>query len=145
MDAALKQLGCSVSLTDYYVWKDATQNIRDLLAVHIDDVLYVADPLFHAEVIEKIKSRYVIGTVEEGHFTFTGWDFSQTSAGIKLTQRSFTDKLGKATLADARRADRVLRNLRDLPQSILFSDLGEVKDLSLECWGDSSYGKFIPG
>ena len=203
LDRALKSLGCKVSLTDnsYYTWKDSAGNIKGLLCVHIDDILFCGEPTFHTAVIEQIKKNYVIGAVEEEHFTFTGWDLKQDKTGISLTQTSFVEKidlskfekiktlqlnkdvvmpdfyqsmyrslvgmigwctsvsrpdkaasatmfsmkLGKATLTDARSALRVLKHIKESPQTIKFSNLGNIQDVKIVSWGDSSYGKFIPG
>ena len=203
LDKYLKALGCKVSLTDnsYYVWKDSKEVVRGLLAVHIDDILYVGDQIFHSVVIDQVKSKYVIGSVEENDFTFTGWDLRQDNSGIELCQKSFVDKidldkfekfkslgidkdtvmpdvyqkmfrslvgmigwctsvsrpdkaahatmlsmkLGKASLADARLGMRVLKNIKESPQTIKFSNLGNLQEVRLVAWGDSSYGKFIPG
>ena len=54
-------------------------------------------------------------------------------------------KLGKATVGDAKLALRVIKNLRDSPQVIKFSNLGNIQDCKIVSWADSSYGKSEPG
>ena len=90
-DRAMKALGCEQSLVDsaLYVWKDRQGNVAGRAGVHVDDVLYAGTPEFHDKVINKILSQYVIGRVETGEFTFTGWTLSQTKESIKLTQEHF--------------------------------------------------------
>ena len=203
LDKALKGLGCKVSLVDnsFYTWSDSKDRVLGILAVHIDDILFAGSAVFHREVIGKIKSRYVIGSEEEEHFTFTGWDLKQCKDFIELTQTSFTEridlnkykpllaagpandlvmpelfqklyrsmigtigwctqvsrpdkaahatllsmKLGKASYADAKAAYRVIKNMKESPQTIRFSNLGNLQDIKIVSWSDSSYGKFIPG
>ena len=64
-----------------------------IVCTHIDDLLYSGTDKFHKNVIEKVKQRYVIGSVEDTAMTFTGWQLKQTEEGIRLSQETYPRRL----------------------------------------------------
>ena len=93
-DRAMKELGCESVLCDnaMYVYK-MKGKIVGLAGVHVDDVLFCGEDIFHQMVINKLLSKYVIGRVDIEDFCFTGWSLTQDQSGIELTQKHFLDQV----------------------------------------------------
>ena len=91
---AMKELGCEVIRCDsaMYVFK-IDGEIVGLAGVHVDDVLFCGEPVFHRMVIDKLINKYVIGSIEISDFTFTGWSLVQDQHGIKLSQKQFLQQV----------------------------------------------------
>ena len=60
---------------------------------HVDDFLYGGTDQFHQKVIKPVKEKYVIGACEDTLFSFTGWNLSQDSEGITVTQKDYLSEL----------------------------------------------------
>ena len=86
----LISLGCEQSSMDKAIFymKDKGELIG-IVCTHIDDLLYSGTDKFHRNVIEKVKQKYVIGSVEDTAMTFTGWQLKQTEEGIRLSQETY--------------------------------------------------------
>ena len=70
-----------------------------------------------------------------------GW-VSQVSRPDRAAHQVYLSiNLGKATFGDAKQALRIIRNVKDSPQTIKFSNLGNLSEAKLLCWSDSSFGK----
>ena len=93
-DRAMKELGCESILCDnaMYVFK-MKGKIVGLAGVHVDDVLFCGEDIFHQMVINKLLSKYVIGKIDIEDFCFTGWSLTQDQSGIELTQKHFLDQV----------------------------------------------------
>ena len=95
LDETLLSLGCVRSKHDkaVYLFKSESGELLGFLAVHVDDVAFAGEEVFHNQIITAILRKFVIGRVEEEMFTFTGWRLVQQVGKITLTQDAFVDKL----------------------------------------------------
>ena len=67
--------------------------LQGIIACHIDDFLYSGSESFHKNIIDKVKKKYVIGTIEDTVLTFTGWNLKQDNSGIELSQHNYLDNI----------------------------------------------------
>ena len=191
---AMEALGCKSTMIDpaMFVFHRG-EEVIGVAGVHVDDVLFCGEPDFHDKVIDRLIKDYVVGSVETGDFTFTGWTLSQSEDGIRLSQSHFikqvqmdkfekfsgiragdrevledqglyrsivgtiqwlcqvsrpdkayqgvalASKLGNACREDARTAHKVLKNMIEEPETIMFPAL--QGGVCIRVYTDSSWGK----
>ena len=76
-----------------YMFFDENGQLAGLLGTHVDDIIFAGTEQFHNRVIVSIRAKYKIGSEEIRAFCFTGWNLTQTSAGIVLTQADYLSKV----------------------------------------------------
>ena len=117
LDEDLKALGMQRSHYDKGLYFYVENNVvTGFIAVHVDDLLIIGPPSMYKDVIKPIKAKYVIGSHDEGAFTFTGWTLRQTEAGISLSQDPYLEKTDLESFDHFRRyvlSDKELLNESD--------------------------------
>ena len=71
-----------------------------------------------------------------------GWVSQVTRPDLSWMYIHLSTKSGKATVEDARKAERVVRSVPERSQTIRFSNLWNIKNASIYGAADSSWGKF---
>ena len=93
LDEDLRKLGMTRSHFDRGLYMYYENNILvGLIAVHVDDILISGPLSMYNKIIEPLKSKYVIGSEDQGYFTFTGWNLHQDRDGIMLSQEDYMEK-----------------------------------------------------
>jgi hypothetical protein len=94
VEAELVRLGAKRSQVDpalFYVEQDG--EIIGALATHIDDFMHCGNAAFDVEVMDKLRKRFVPGKLEEGSFSYVGFDIKQSKNGIMLDQSHYMQDL----------------------------------------------------
>ena len=86
--------GCEISSVDpsMFVFKE-DGILRGILISHIDDFLHAGDSVFDSKVMVPLRSRFVAGKVESGHFKYVGLSISQSSQGISVDLDDYIDSI----------------------------------------------------
>ena len=90
----LFQLGMKQSQRESCLFYFQKENkLHGFLIIHVDDVLSAGSKEF-LPVIEKLRSKYTFGKVEQGTFVYTGLNIHQTQdKELFVNQNDFVDKL----------------------------------------------------
>ena len=70
-----------------------------------------------------------------------GWMSQVTRPDLSWMNVHLSTKSGKATVEDARKAERVVRKILKSKQTIRFSNLGNIENVNIYGAADSSWGK----
>ena len=62
-----------------------------LVVCHVDDFVYGGNELFHTNVVEKLRSIFIVGTEQSRCFKFLGIDIDCTDDVIKLSMQTYTN------------------------------------------------------
>ena len=90
----LKGLGCEQSCYDPALFFFRKNNrVIGFLISHIDDFLHAGEADFEAEVMNKLRERFVAGKLENKNFQYVGFHMAQTKEGIMLDQANYLDNL----------------------------------------------------
>ena len=93
LDEDLKKLGMTRSHFDKGLYMYYENNVLvGLIAVHVDDILISGPLTMYNKIVGPLKNKYVIGSEDQGYFTFTGWNLLQTKDGITLSQEDYMEK-----------------------------------------------------
>ena len=76
----------------YYI-KDKKGQLKGILLVHVDDMIYAGLPEFDKTIMEPIMSKYTISAEEVSSFCFTGWNLTQNQDGIVMDQKDYMKNL----------------------------------------------------
>ena len=99
----LKSLGCKHSVCDpalFYFENDS--KLSGVLVSHIDDFLHAGDAVFEAEVMNKLRQRFVAGKLMHSTFPYIGFQITQTEEGIVLDQSKYVNEMNVPVLAPNR-------------------------------------------
>ena len=107
----LREMNCSMSIYDeaLFYWKDKSDKLGGILALHVDDFLVCGSIEFDEIVILNIKSIFEISKDESDQFTYLGFQIKTHEAGISFHQEQYIDQL---TLLDTRESDMVTKELK---------------------------------
>ena len=107
----LREMNCSMSIYDeaLFYWKDKSNQLGGILALHVDDFLVCGSVEFYEIVIQNIKSIFEISKDESDQFTYLGFQIKSNEAGIDFCQEQYIDQL---TLLDTRESDMVTKELK---------------------------------
>ena len=88
-------LGGKMSKVDpaVFYWYDEEGQLQGVLACHVDDFLWGGDCSFEVEVIEKVRSHFLVGREEMDCFSYVGIEISQASDGIWLSQNKYAAEM----------------------------------------------------
>ena len=90
---AMKQLGCKQSSYDpalFYMQKEG--KLHGIMACHIDDFLHAGDKQFD-DVMGQLRTHFLAGKLEEGHFQYVGFRIEQTHNAIVMDQTDYMRNL----------------------------------------------------
>ena len=89
--ATLTDLGMAQSLHDsclFYYHKN--DKLQGLLLIHVDDYLSAGTSVFQKEIIDKLRKKYIFGTISHHNFYFTGIHIVQDeNMQIMIDQNKF--------------------------------------------------------
>ena len=76
------------------------------MASHIDDFLHTGDESFDKEVMEKLRSKFLAGKLEEGIFKYVGFKINQREDGIAMEQTEYVEDLENIKLSPQRASQK---------------------------------------
>ena len=119
VDDFLLSQGCQRSKHDKatYLLKDHQGNLLGVCCVHVDDLLFAGEKVFHDQIIQKLVQKFVVGRIESELFTFTGWRLHQQDGKISLSQDPYIEKLSAK--------DVELLNLAGQPADLQLPEAGQ--------------------
>lgn len=87
--------GAQMSKVDpaLFYWNDDHGGLRGVLGCHVDDFIWGGDETFEAEVIDAIRTEFIIGREERGSFSFVGMEVSFDEGRIYLDQKRYTEAM----------------------------------------------------
>ena len=77
-----------------------------ILATHVDDFIHCGEVVFE-EVMEKLRNRLIAGKVEEGVFSYVGFDIKQEKDGIVLDQSRYMKELSTEEIKPQRAREKL--------------------------------------
>ena len=84
----------------YYFYHN--DRLSGVLALHVDDILFIGNHHFYTKVINPLRQKFVISKEETTNFTFVGWDLVQTPEAIELNLSTYLNSLDFSTLEPLR-------------------------------------------
>ena len=87
LDLGLFQLKLDNAVFSWY----NNGSLQGLVACHVDDFVYGGNELFHTNVVEKLRSIFIVGTEQSRCFKFLGIDIDCTDDVIKLSMQTYTN------------------------------------------------------
>lgn len=99
----LVKLDCLHSTVDsaLFLYK-INGKLSGMVAMHIDDFLHAGCSQFDENVMNRLRTRFVPGKIEEEAFRYIGFDITQTSEGIEISQDDYVSKLSIPSIAACR-------------------------------------------
>ena len=96
----LQMLGCKKSYYDPSLFSKVDQQVcSGILVSHIDDFLHAGDLSFDESVTKKLCSRFLSGKNVETEFKYTGYQITQSDAGIIMDQNSYIAEIPTVALS----------------------------------------------
>ena len=136
----LTENGASVSFVDpavFYWFED--NELKGVLAVHVDDFIWAGSHEFESKVINRIRSSFLVSTEENGIFKYVGLRLSHGAETIELDQFSYIENILPIVITKARtlQKERLLNQsevsqLRSLVGQILWAANQTRPDISFD-------------
>ena len=126
VDTKFEDQGLTSSCQDsaLYLYKE-NDELKGMIAVHVDDFLHAGDEEFERTIIPRILENLVVGKTEVNNFTYTGFHIEQQENGIKLDQHDYLKSIELPTL-DAKRMKETSSPLEPEETTILRQIMGKV-------------------
>ena len=94
VEEELKAIGfvqCSVDPALFFLNKDG--QLIGIIGTHIDDFIHCGKEGFDEEVMNRLRKRFTPGKLEEGSFTYVGFEIEQHPEGILMSQDNYIEEL----------------------------------------------------
>ena len=87
--------GAQMSKVDpaLFFWNDDHGRLRGVLGCHVDDFIWGGDETFENEIIDTIRTEFIIGREEKGSFSFVGMEVTLCEGRIYLDQHRYTENM----------------------------------------------------
>lgn len=120
-------LGCTQSDLDSALFSKKSKEgyLEGFMVCHIDDFLHAGKSCFDVEVMARLRSRFVAGKLEEGRFTYVGFEIIQTQRGITLDQSEYVREIEVAVVPTGRAVDKT-RELNKKEKTSLRACVGRL-------------------
>ncbi|XP_071821643.1 uncharacterized protein [Apostichopus japonicus] len=100
--------GAAVSSVDPAVFYWFTEELRGILASHVDDFIWAGDDKFERDVIDKIKARLCVGQEEAESFQYIGLHLQSESCYVTLDQHKYAQSLQPVPIRKERAREKEL-------------------------------------
>jgi len=74
--------------------------------MHIDDFFHTGTAEFDTKIMDKLRSRFIPGKVEESNFRYIGFSIEQTDSTVRLRHDDFISKLVAPSISAARSEEK---------------------------------------
>ena len=103
VESVLKNTGCIQSKLNpaLFVYHKYGK-LSGLIIVHVDDFLHAGDEYFQVDVVNKLRTSFAAGAIEESSFRYTGLNIITLNDGITMDQLHYIEKLECIPVSSAR-------------------------------------------
>ena len=109
--------------------------LHGLVACHVDDFVYAGSELFHAQVVTKLRSSFIIGKEEKYCFKFLGIFLECQPSCIRISMKSYID-----SLAQMKHSDLPKEGLLSNENVVLLKQIsGQINWIATQCHPDVAY------
>ena len=121
----------------FYWFED--NELKGVLAVHVDDFIWAGSHEFESKVINMIRSSFLVSTEENGIFRYVGLRLSHGAETIELDQFSYAENILPIVITKARTLQKEsllnqseVSQLRSLVGQILWAANQTRSDISFD-------------
>ena len=143
----LVSLGMKVStLDDSFLYKKrGVSDISGVMVVHVDDLMFSGDKLFHEGVVRALKEKFRLSTEVKRSFIYTGLNIRQHGVTfISVSQAGYIDQI-QPIVIDPTRSRNNNWEIIDAERSQLRSACGQLLWAATQTRPDVSYAACIAG
>ena len=133
----LLKLGTQASHLDQAVfYKTENDRLTGMMVLHVDDTLWTGDLSFKEQVIEPIRSKFLISAEEHENMRYLGLSISSDNDTKKLDLNHYTRCIKEINLTPGRKNDDILTGEESKSLRVIS---GQLNWLSTQCRPDISF------
>lgn len=121
----LTRLGMQVSQYDKSVFRYGHEQIKGIILIHVDDILYFGSDKFLKSVVQPFKDTFQISRDESEVFKYVGIQIKQNTHNLEISQKQYLDTMKLDLLPSEATADKY-RFATDAEKKIFRQGVGQL-------------------